>query len=436
MRTWTIFTMTALLVAAFAADRAGWLLSPAGAEEAAEEKKVEGDAEVKTNDLAEPGWPIGIKLPPEIVKGWKREKRVLNSEKANILVWTPPKAEKIRAAILVPNNTDSKNAVMHKAVRDVAKKHEIGIVYLRHFDGSIIERTNPPENADKMFQAVLDLVARETGIEEYRHAPWITFGKSSRGRFPFRTTWWFPDRVIASISYHGETPTWPMKDWSKVGDESVLHVAINGQEEWSGTWYRHVRPCMLNYHANTNWLTHQVVLHKVGHGNYVDAHGSKGWGKPVPKGTISCLDTWDYIAVFIDKAMELRVPEDTYPTKKPTKLKQVDRSSGLLIHPRAPEELLGMKWMAFRYKDGKYQIIPWPDEKHPVHDTEDGDVDRELLIRRASDVPKDQQKKMFWVADREQAKAWLKLHNVQGWDDILPPEEKPKKDKDDDSDKK
>jgi len=215
-------------------------------------------------------WPIGFKLPDGVVEGWKRADRIRNSEKADVLVWVPPEAERLRALFLIPNNTDSKHIGQHGAVREICAEHGIGIVYLRHFGGKVIERSDPPETADAKFAAVLDLVAKATGIAEVRHAPWITLGKSSRGRFPFRTTWWFPDRVIASISYHGEVPSWPMQDWSKVEDENVLHLAINGLTEWDGTWYRHVRPGLLNYHHHTGWLNHQMVLYGVGHGNYID----------------------------------------------------------------------------------------------------------------------------------------------------------------------
>ena len=369
----------------------------------------------KNASLAEmPHWPIGLKLPEELTVGWKRRDKWLKSEQAHVLVWTPPQARRIRAVFLIPNNTDSKIVAEHEAVRQVAERQEIGIVYLRYFEGNVVERTDPPQDAERIFTAVLDLVAQQTGITEYRHAPWITFGKSSRGRFPFRTTWWFPKRVIASVSYHGETPTWPMEHWSRVGDETVLHLAINGQDEWSGTWYRHVRPCMLNYHLNTAWLTHQVVLYGVGHGNYADVHGGKGWGKPVPEGQISCLRVWDYIALYLDKAMELRVPKGTYPTDGPTQLKQVDRNTGYLIHPRAVEELLGMKWHAFRFREGAYQVVPWPEEVHPVLDPTQSHISQELWIRPASAVPSEERKNLFWVADLEQARAWLKLHDVHG----------------------
>lgn len=35
-------------------------------------------------------------------------------------------------------------------------------------------------------------------------------------------------------------------------------------------------------------------------------------------------------------------------------------------------------------------------------------------IRKARDVPEAERKKMFWVADLEQAEAWFNLHNVRG----------------------
>ncbi len=402
------------------------LLGTAAASTASEPAATHADVERSYAEL--PHWPVGFKLPHEITADWpqnekqqRRQEKTRRTPKADVLVWTPPKAKRIRAVFLIPNNTDSKHIGEHTAVRKVAAKHEMGIVYLRSFAGSVIERVEPPKLADKGFADVLNLVAEKTGVVEYRHAPWITLGKSSRGRFPFRTTWWFPERVIASISYHGETPTWPMPEWSRVKNETVMHLAINGDHEWSGTWYRHVRPSMLNYQANTGWLTHQLVLRNVGHGGYKDMNGGPGWGKPVPEGEISCLEVWDYIAVYIDRALALRVPRDVYPTEAPTKLMQIDRSKGYLIHPRAPEEILGMKWNAFRFRDGAYQIIPWPEEKHPVLAKEQGKIDPATLIRRVADVPEAERSKRFWIPDREMLTAWLKLQDPDGkWARLLP----------------
>ena len=64
--------------------------------------------------------------------------------------------------------------------------------------------------SDYIDESILEDFTKETGIKEIEHAPWVVFGKSSRGEFPFRAAWVFPDRVIASVTYHGETPRWPV----------------------------------------------------------------------------------------------------------------------------------------------------------------------------------------------------------------------------------
>ena len=383
--------------------------------------------ETEAANLAEPNWPIGFKFTPETMDGWKRAKRMLGSPKADVLVWLPEGAKQLRAILLIPNNTDSKIIGEHDRIREICAKHLVGIVYLRHVGGAVIERSDPPTTAEHCFGILLDEVAKRTGIVEFKHAPWVTFGKSSRGRFPFRCSWWFPKRVVASISYHGETPNWPAADWAKVGDESIMHLAINGLTEWDGTWYRHVRPGLLNYHHNTNWLAHQLVIYGVGHGNYIDMHGSEGWGQKVPGKNVSCKKVWNYLALFIDRAMQLRVPTDVWATEAPIALKQVDRDQGWLIHPRAPEELLGLKWFAFRENEqGAYETIKWPDEVTPVYDSKQGTVPAHELIVPAASVAAEQRDDYLWVPDRGMASAWLALHDIyKQRDRVLPKPEQP-----------
>jgi hypothetical protein len=364
-----------------------------------------------------PAWPIGLRLPDAMV-GEKAAKQ--KNRAADILVWVPEGAKRIRAMMLCPNNSDSKIFHEHYALRKVAAKHEVAIVYMRSY-GTGIEYAHskpvetPPVAPDAMLR-LLDVIATETGISEFRHAPWITFGKSSRGEFPFRMGWIYPDRTIAGITYHGEGPTWPIPAWAAKQDQSVLYVCANGQQEWDGTWYRHVRPFLLNYRANNAWLPHQVAVVGVGHGNYADTHGSEGWGKPVPEGAMSVLRIWDYLAMFVDKALALRLPEKGYPTDGPLKLRTVDPDAGYLVHPRAIETLLATKWLALRAKDGEYKTIPWPDEVHPVYDAEQGTVEAKLLIRKARDVPAAERRRFLWIPDRELAEAWLKLHNIKAMD--------------------
>jgi hypothetical protein len=346
-----------------------------------------------------PLWPVGLKLPAEMTAKWKPMK---DQTKAEILVWSP---KQVRAVLLIPENTDSKHFGEHAALRAVAEKRGLGIVYLRRFDANQFEFTDPPAVPDAI-QRALDEVAKQTGIAEYRTVPWIVFGKSSRGRFPHRTAWMYPERVIASIAYHGEVPVWPIPDWAKKQDQTILHVNANGEDEWDRTWYRHVRPFLLNYRNQTAWLPHQIVAHGVGHGNYVDGHGSPGWGKPVPEGSWSVLRTWDYLALFIDKAIGLRLGADG-------KLKPVDPDTGYLIHPRAVEEMLKIRWRPLRQTDGVYTHVDHIKEPGEVYDPNPGKVEAALLVRKATDVPANERKNYLWVADKELADAWIEFHHVK-----------------------
>lgn len=352
------------------------------------------------NKLAEmPHWPWGLNVPDTVPEKLRKGKGT------PLLVWTPPKADRIRAVLFIVINSDSKHFGEHPKLRKVAAKHEMAIVYMRYRVHYELKK----DGNHAITQHLLDAIAKETDIKEFRHAPWITFGKSASGRYPFRMGWLYPDRTIATINYHAETPTWPVPDWAKLDGQTILHVNVNGQNEWGQTWSRHVRPSLLNYQAKTAWLPHQVVAYRIGHGNYPDAHGSKGWGKPVTDGSASVQQVWDYLAVFVDKALQARLPEKQYPTDKPLKLKQIDPKNGYVIDPRAVETLLGIDNRPLRH-DGKQFIV---DPKGEAGDEAPQADKADKLIRPAAKVSAEQRNRMFWVVDEEQAKAWRKLHNVQ-----------------------
>jgi len=307
-----------------------------------------------TAPALDPFWPIYVKLPEEL--GGAPAPLPGKPFSVDLKVWIPEGAKRLRAVMLIPENTDSKHVAEHAPMRAAATKHEMGMIYMRNFKTGVehwTDTTTPPDG--KNILAMLVIVAKETGIKEFQYAPWVTFGKSSRGEFPFHTAWIFPKRVIASLTYHGETPTWPVPDWVKLDGETIMSVNANGEVEWGGTWFNHVRPSLLNYRSQKSWLSHQTVAKGVGHGDYVDGHGSEGWGKKFP-GKVSTLQVWDYLAKFTDKALELRLPKDVYPTTGPITLNQVDETKGMVADPYAVEETFMVPHLPLREKDGLYVV--------------------------------------------------------------------------------
>lgn len=300
----------------------------------------------------DPLWPISMQMPERLGGKPPVPGKPISPD---LRVWVPEGATRLRAVFLVPDNTDSKNFTEHAPFRAVATKHQMGIVYMRGFKPNIEHwKEETPPTGENLVE-MLKMVAKETGIKEFEHAPWVVFGKSSRGEFPFRAAWVFPDRVIAAVTYHGETPRWPVPDWAKLTGQTILSVNANGETEWGGTWFNHVRPSLLNYRSQKGWLSHIAVAKDVGHGDYVDAHGSPGWGQPFP-GKVTCIRVWNYLAMFIDKALELRLPKDVYATNGPVTLNQVDESAGYLIDPFAVEETFGVPHLPLQKKDGLYVV--------------------------------------------------------------------------------
>ena len=323
-----------------------------------------------------------------------------------VLAWTPPDTERIRGVLIIAMLAHSIAFGEHEAMRKVAKRHELGIIYLR----SGMRR--------ELIPGILEQIAGRTGIAEYRHAPWVTWGMSANGRFPTYMTWAHPDRSIASIVWHGDVPPWGgdyPPDWARF-DHTHLHVNLNGQSEWDRTWHRHVRPGLLNYRVHKGWLPHQVVAPGTGHGDHPEGSLGQRHGYTVerteddPVRRMSRYEGFDYMALFIDKAVSLRLPDAGYPTEEPLELQQVDEERGYLIHPRAIEHLLDEPWRPLqKSEDGKTWIID-PQQRG------DAEVEREEieapLIQPAGEVEPDQRKHRFWVADRELAEAWWHLHAI------------------------
>ncbi len=383
---------------------------------------------------ADDQWPVQFYLPKSLGgseavgtkgKGQSQPTR----PKPDIVVWFPPAAKHLRAILLIPNNSDSISFGTWPALREVAIRREMAVVYLRRFETAFEHRAGAPDK--DTLATLLPIIAELTRIPDFRHAPWVTFGKSSRGEFPFRLAWLQPERTIASITYHGETPTWPMLPWAKGKDATVLQVNVNGETEWMGTWYRHVRPCLLNYRAKTAWLPHQAISYGIGHGDYSESAPTKeAQAKAASPTKISRDRVFNYLALFVDKALVLRVPTGAYPTDAPIALKQVDPDQGWLIHSRAAEELLKLKWRPLRSSEGVYQIVDHVKEPTEVYAEQQDAIDPALLIRRATDVPAAERRNYFWVADQELADAWRALHTrtpIAPVDPATPPAATPAK---------
>ena len=288
-----------------------------------------------------PQWPIGI--GPIGVDAPQPNNR--RGPKARILAWIPDGVDQPRAMILTVNNSDLKDMAQDAALRAVAARHRCAVVYVRDRvparSGDGAAQFTPAEDPAQDYRLVaLRDLAELTGRSAFQHAPWVLIAKSSVGHHAIQTAWRWPERTIASVIYHGETMPWPPPPAAApaASAATILHLQLNGETEWGGTWFRHVRPALMSYRERTAWLPHLLVGRGLGHGDYIDVSGSKDFGKPFP-GVVTTRASWDYIAAFIDRALTLRLPATGGAEAGPLALRPVDPAGGVLIDPFATEEL-------------------------------------------------------------------------------------------------
>ncbi|MFM2055349.1 MAG: hypothetical protein RL456_3386, partial [Pseudomonadota bacterium] len=181
-----------------------------------------GEAAAPVSWAEPPHWPVGLApLDPGAGTGKK-------APKARILAWLPEGVEHPRCVLLLTNNSDCKDFGQHPALRAVAQRRAMAIVYIRSYPAGGSGKTGfgPPAEGPDGRQQSLDAVAEATGKPSLRHAPWIVLGKSSVAHFALEAAWRQPQRTIASIIYHGEVPSWPLPEGVAATRETVLHCNL------------------------------------------------------------------------------------------------------------------------------------------------------------------------------------------------------------------
>ena len=72
-----------------------------------------------------------------------------------VLSWIPPKSTRIKAVMFLPNNTDTVKIGEHPAMRAMAAKHHVAILFFRNVSGSLIENPKDPKALNPNFQRFL-----------------------------------------------------------------------------------------------------------------------------------------------------------------------------------------------------------------------------------------------------------------------------------------
>lgn len=148
-----------------------------------------------------PRWPVGIPFDSQPKRFDERGFPL--PRLADAYVWVPDDADHVRAVLLITPEADCRLFGEQKAVRAVAEKHGMAILYLQNC-------TSAPQISQ--VESILESAAKWTKKPSFKHAPWITFNRSMQPEFGMALGGKRPSRTVATIAYHAPAPEWPPPD--------------------------------------------------------------------------------------------------------------------------------------------------------------------------------------------------------------------------------
>jgi hypothetical protein len=155
-------------------------------------------------------------------------------------LWIPPECASVRGIIVAFANLTERQWLEDPAVRKVAERRCLGIVWIGPGDESILNADMKP-GAGEALQATFRALALVSGFPELEFAPVIPTGHSAHGQFAWRFAQWAPERTIATLPIKtvpipgnldlpgipmlylvGETTEWPQYRDGRIGDRDFF----------------------------------------------------------------------------------------------------------------------------------------------------------------------------------------------------------------------
>ena len=229
-------------------------------------------------------------------------------------LWIPPSCRQVRGVVVGQHNMIEEGILQHPHFRVELARLGLAEIFIAPPCESWQDATNNAA-ANERFNALLQALAAESGYGELALAPVVPLGHSAYASYPWNFAAWNPARTLAILSVHGDAPQTslvgngrPNVDWGGRGIDGIPGLMVMAEYEW---WEDRLTPAAAFRAAHPAAPVALLAEPGRGHFDYSD--------KLV-----------DFLALFIRKAAELRLPE-TMPRSGPVSLKPVDPRAGWLV---------------------------------------------------------------------------------------------------------
>lgn len=246
---------------------------------------------------------------------WSVEIKELISEETNAhpsaYLWIPENYKQVRAVIIGQHNMTEETIFEHPEFRKNMGKLGIAEIWITP---GIDQRWDVTKGTQQIFETMMKNLSEVSGYTELEFAPVIPIGHSAMATYPWNFAAWNPERTLAVLSIHGDSPRTHLTgygranlDWGTRTIEGIPSLMVMGEDEWwedrliTSFDYRREYP-----NAPLSFLA------DAGHGHFDISD-----------------ELIDYLSLFLKKTVEYRLPEHS-SLDAPIQLIPVEAKNGWL----------------------------------------------------------------------------------------------------------
>ena len=278
-------------------------------------------------------------------------------------LWIPEDCLQVKAVVVGQHNMCEETLLENPCFRRKMQEAGIALVWVTpilDFPWDVSNGCN-----DALLDALDDL-AEVSGYTELKFAPLVPLGHSAMATFPWNFAAWNPERTLAIVSYHGDAPRTNLTgygganlEWGRNRNiDGIPGLMVEGEYEW---WEARVNPALAFRMMYPESCISFLCDAGRGHFDVADR-------------------TAAYIALFLQKALQWRLPE-AWDGTSAVKLEKVNPREG---------------WLAERWRTGSTE---------PQGEVRTARLQKQP--RRARPAPYDEYQgdphDAFWYFDREMA---------------------------------
>ncbi|WP_428660175.1 hypothetical protein [Runella sp.] len=262
-------------------------------------------------------------------------------------LWIPEDCKRVRGVVLCQHNMIEEGILENTSFRKTMTELSFAEVWITPglditFDFN--------KGVGRHFERMMNALAEVSGYEELATAPIVPMGHSAYASYPWNFAAWSPERTLAVVSIHGDSPLTkltgsgrPNPDWGTRTIEGVPGLFVMGEYEW---WEARIQP----------GFEYVEKYHKTPISFFADAgHGHFDYS----------AELIDYLALFIKKAAYYRL------SKKGKQLLQpIDPQKGWLMDRWHKDSLSPAQAMPYALYKGNRKQASWCFDKEMVDETE------------------------------------------------------------------